>query len=250
MTTIPILLYHSVNPRPPDRIAGYAVDPTTFASHLDLLMERGYSPLTVSGLCDAVDSGRVPPRPAVVTVDDGWADVHTYALPALAARQMPATIYLTTGSVGADREFLSWAQVVELTSAGMEIGSHGHTHLQLDVVPHATVVDELHRARAELQARLDLPVRSFAYPHGYFDGWVRDTARLVGHDSACAVKQALSAPGDDRMALARLMVRPTTDASRLARWLDGHRVGIVPSPARVQIVAWRTCRRLRARASR
>lgn len=250
MTTIPILLYHSVSDDPPDRIRRFAVSPATFARHLDLLAERGCSALTVSGLCDAIDGGCLPARPVAVTFDDGWADVHGDALPVLAERAMAATIYLTTGAVGTDPQFLSWSQVGELAATGFEVGSHTRSHPQLDVVAHDVVVDEVRRSRAELEARLERPIRSFAYPHGYSTRSVRDAVAAAGHDSACAVKHALSAPGDDRLALARLMVRPGTGVDVLERWLDGRGLAVAPPTTRLRVSAWRACRRLRARVTR
>ena len=75
MTIIPILLYHSVSADPAGWIAPYAVTPQVFARHVDLIVESGRTPMTVSELRRAL-YGRtaLPSKPVVVTFDDGFAD--------------------------------------------------------------------------------------------------------------------------------------------------------------------------------
>ncbi len=47
-----------------------------------------------------------PSKPqCLVTFDDGWADNHTRAYPALTVKRVPAVIFLTTGTIGADSTF-------------------------------------------------------------------------------------------------------------------------------------------------
>lgn len=56
--------------------------------------------LTLRELAQRLDAPRPSARPlAAITVDDGYADFHDIALPILAARGLPATIYATAGFV-------------------------------------------------------------------------------------------------------------------------------------------------------
>ena len=50
-------------------------------------------------------AGRPSGRRVAVTFDDGYADFASVALPALRARAIPATLFVTTGALGADGEF-------------------------------------------------------------------------------------------------------------------------------------------------
>jgi len=78
---VPILLYHAITDDPPDWIAEFAVTPAVFAAHLDAVVASGRQPLTVSQYTDGLH-GKIPlpPRPVLITVDDGFADFAGHAL--------------------------------------------------------------------------------------------------------------------------------------------------------------------------
>jgi hypothetical protein len=67
----------------------------------------------------------------------------------------------------------------------------------------------------------------------------------AGYSSACAVRDVLSHPADDRFALARLTVEANTPESRLVAWLTG--VGRPePHPVALRARAYRLRRAARA----
>lgn len=253
---VPILLYHAVTADPPGWIAPFTVSPAAFAAHLDAVVASGRHPLTVSAYLDGLE-GRVtlPPRPVLITFDDGFADFAGNALPELASRNLPSTLYVTTGAL-ADREpesvlpaaaMLRGADLPALEAAGVEIGAHSHTHRQLDLLPAREVAAELARSRDVLAGCLGHPVRSFAYPHSY---WRRPMLPLVaaaGFDSACAVGNGLSSARDHPLALSRLMIGSGTSAAAIASWLDGSGAGVLTRRRRVLAFGWRQYRRAHER---
>jgi peptidoglycan/xylan/chitin deacetylase (PgdA/CDA1 family) len=247
---IPILLYHSVADRPSDFIAPYTVSPTTFRRHLDAVAATGATTLTVSGMLAALAGDTLPERPVLITFDDGYRDTLTTAAPALAERGMTSTVYVTTGVVGASSPggdpMLTWRHVSELAGLGHEIGAHSHTHPQLDTLSLAAVRREVEGSRARLQAGTDLPIESFAYPHGYSDARVRRAVRAAGFSSACSVKNALSSASDPAFTLSRLMVMATTTDDELVGWLAGRGVPLGRDDERLLTRGWRWWRRARA----
>jgi peptidoglycan/xylan/chitin deacetylase (PgdA/CDA1 family) len=249
---IPILLYHSVSDDPDPWIRRFATPPSAFARHLDLVAAHGTTTLTVSAFVDALARApaALPPRPVLVTFDDGFADFGAAALPALRDRGMTATLYATTGLVGGrspgGAPMLGWRDLAE-AAASVEVGGHTHTHPQLDTVPPARARDEVERCKALLEDRLGAPVRSFAYPHGYSSAPVRAIVRQAGFQSACAVKNAFSSTADDRFALARLTVRRDTPDALIDAWLRGQAAPIAPRRERPRTRAARVARRVRAR---
>src|SRR5579871_1082679 len=88
---VPILLYHAITADPADWIAEFSVTPAVFGAHLDAVVASGRQPLTVSQYTDGLN-GKIPlpPRPVLITVDDGFADFADNALPALTERKLPA----------------------------------------------------------------------------------------------------------------------------------------------------------------
>jgi peptidoglycan/xylan/chitin deacetylase (PgdA/CDA1 family) len=259
---VPILVYHSVCADPPGWIAPFTVSPALFAAHLDEVTASGRQPLTVSEFTDGLrGAAPLPPEPVLITVDDGFADFAGFALPALAQRQLPSTLYVTTGalagrpgragfcgdSVLPTADMLGPADLPALEAAGVEIGAHSHTHRQLDLLPRREAATELSRSRDLLAQILGHRVRSFAYPHGYWRARVRQLVGDAGFDSACAVGEALSSGRDHPLSLSRLMVRAGTSAATVAGWLAG--TGASPLPPlhrRPLAFGWRQYRRLRA----
>ena len=247
---MPILVYHSVSSEPLPWIAPLAVSPTTFEAHLDAIVGSGASTMTVSDLIDAIrrDPLALPDRMAVITFDDGFADFRDAALPALAARGISSTLYVTTGFVERARgpygdPMLDFASLGGLASAGVEIGGHTHTHPQLDTLAERHLHDEIDGCKVLLEDRIGNPIRTFAYPHGYSSPRVRQAVREAGYDSACSVMNALSSVPPDPFKIPRLMVRSTTSAADVAGWIRGEGAPRAPRHDRMRTRVWRAYRR-------
>jgi peptidoglycan/xylan/chitin deacetylase (PgdA/CDA1 family) len=260
MTIVPILLYHSVSADPADWIAPYAVTPQMFAHHVDLIVDSGRTPMTVSELSGTL-SGRtaLPSKPVVVTFDDGFADF-AEASAILASHGIPSTLYVTTGALRGrglrppqmalpPAPMLEWSQLAELADNRVEIGAHTHTHPQLDTLRTPVVVEEIRRCKHLLEDELGHEIPSFAYPHGFHSARIRRAVEAAGYNSACAVMNALSSESDQVFSLARLTVCATTPPGQIAAWLEGRGTRVAPYPERLRTKAWRTYRRVRGTRS-
>jgi peptidoglycan/xylan/chitin deacetylase (PgdA/CDA1 family) len=254
---VPVLLYHGITDRSSPAMAPFAVPPRVFAEHLDLLDELGLTVVPLSDLADAIATGvPLPPRSAVITFDDGYADFASEALPRLAARKAPATLYVTTGwleggaSTGISRpsdRFLGVSDLPALRDAGIEIGGHSHTHPQMDTLPRPGIREELQRCKTLLEDALSEEVTSFAYPHGYNDRRVRRVVREVGFRTSTAVANRIATVHDDPMRIPRLMLGPQTSRAELRRLLTEPGAGRGRTAVRAGLrVGWRTVRRTRA----
>jgi peptidoglycan/xylan/chitin deacetylase (PgdA/CDA1 family) len=98
-----ILMYHRVTELANDPHL-LAVAPEHFGQQLEAIGAIGV-PLRLSELVQALQQGRVPPRAVAVTFDDGYADNLHNAKPLLARHGVPATVFVTAGQVGRQREF-------------------------------------------------------------------------------------------------------------------------------------------------
>jgi peptidoglycan/xylan/chitin deacetylase (PgdA/CDA1 family) len=254
-TRLPILAYHSISETPDAHIAPFAVRPADFERHLDLIVAGGSTALTISDLVARLDRGEeLPERAVAITFDDGFADNLTAAAPLLAARGLPATVYLTTGFLpgcpagGAEHPpagMLRWDTLAQLECAGLEVGAHSHTHPQLDLLPRAQAAAEIARSKDLLEAALGHRVASFAYPHGYASRALRHEVRRCGFSSACGVRNAFSHAADDRWLLARLTVTASTTLGEVDAWLGGAGAPLAGRTEHVRTKAWRTVRRVR-----
>ncbi|MGZ4644307.1 MAG: polysaccharide deacetylase family protein [Blastococcus sp.] len=255
-TFVPVLLYHAVTTTPGSHIAGFTVTPDEFARQLDAVLEAGCTPLTFGELLSVEARGGAdrPDRPVVITFDDGYADFAASALPALRARSLTSTLFVTTGWLdgGTTREpgptdpMLAWSQLPELLDAGVELGAHSHSHPQLDTLTATALRDELVTPKEQLEDALGRPIDLLAYPHGYNGPRVRRAAREGGYRAAAAVRNALHRPGEDPFAVARLMVTRTTTARDVAAWLDGRGAPVAAPGESLATRGWRSYRRGRA----
>jgi peptidoglycan/xylan/chitin deacetylase (PgdA/CDA1 family) len=251
---IPILMYHQIAGRPEaaDRLA---VSPDAFAGQLARLQAGGYTTLTAAALAAALAGGgrELPPRPVVLTFDDGFADFHARALPLLQRYGCTATVFVTTGWI-ADAaapagarpgRMLSWSQIAELAGAGVEIGAHSHSHPELDQLGEDMLRFELKHSKGLLEDRLGRPAPGLAYPFGYSDAEVRRMAREAGYRYACAVANTTVGPGWDDMALPRLTVRQSTTPRAFEQMAAG-RAPLIFVKDRSLTKGWSVVRRTRA----
>jgi peptidoglycan/xylan/chitin deacetylase (PgdA/CDA1 family) len=240
---IPILMYHSISSFASPRFRPNIVTPEAFEDQLTYLEESGYNSVTVSQFVQAMGKGgcTLPPRPVLLTFDDGYADFYTEALPALRCHGFIATLYVATGYVGGTsrwlrtieettRPMLTWTQLAEINANGIECGAHSHTHLPLDILPLDAADEEIVRSKKLLEEHLGQLVSSFAYPYGYYSDRVQQIVRETGFTSACAVRLAMSSLLDNPYALARLAIRPDTSVHALATALSTGRGPLVASP--------------------
>jgi peptidoglycan/xylan/chitin deacetylase (PgdA/CDA1 family) len=96
-----ILGYHRVTQTARDSYS-LCVTPQHFLEHLEVLSQVG-EVISLQELVRGLREGHVPRRAVVLTFDDGYADVLYHAKPLLERCETPATVFVTTGSLG--REF-------------------------------------------------------------------------------------------------------------------------------------------------
>jgi peptidoglycan/xylan/chitin deacetylase (PgdA/CDA1 family) len=227
-TTVPVLMYHSVAPTTTDTFGEFTVTPTRFAEQLDALCDDGWRPVTFATAA-AMLRGEQPAvaKAVAITVDDGLADFHTYALPVLAARAAAATLFVPSAFVGdtarwlpgadGDRPLLTWSALAEVAASGVEIGSHGHRHVPFDIGSANVMFDEAARSRAVLQDRLGIDITGLAFPYGYQSRQGRAAVTAAGYTAACSVIGLTATGHDHRYALPRLAMLQEHDPASLLR---------------------------------
>lgn len=250
---IPILMYHAVAEHPAAATRRLSVRPEMLAAQLALLRREGFTTVTFSRLVAALGrGGGLPPRPIVLTFDDGYADFHREALPLLVEHGAVGTVFVTTGwvhdardrTVTAPDRMLSWRQIDEV-SATVEIGAHSHTHAQLDQLSNAALQRELSLSKALLEDRLGKEVPALAYPYGYWSTWVRAAARAAGYQHAAAVSNTATRPHDDLLALPRLTIKRSTSLSTFRQIIHCNGIPKIFLADRTLTAGWATVRRTR-----
>jgi peptidoglycan/xylan/chitin deacetylase (PgdA/CDA1 family) len=252
---VPILMYHEIAGRL-QTTSPLAVDPAAFTAQLEYLRAEGFTAITAVGLAAAI-SGSIPlpQRPVVITFDDGFADFHANALPALVSCGFAATVFVTTGWIADAGEesagtrpgrMLSWSQILEAAGAGMEIGAHSHRHPQLDQLAGQRLRGELEVSKALLEDRLGRLVPGLAYPFGYSNARVQHQARELGYEYACAVSNAIAGTAADAFTLPRLTIRRSTGLRAFRRIAAGQDLSLLYLKAHALTRAYAMARRTRS----
>jgi peptidoglycan/xylan/chitin deacetylase (PgdA/CDA1 family) len=186
--TLPILMYHYVQPPPSMRtdLLGYrlTVSPTDFTAQMDWLSLHGYHPVDFNDVrAYFAGSQPLPAKPVVITLDDGYADLYTTAFPILAAHGFKAVAYIVTGFIGR-WAYVTASQVVQMDHNGIEIAAHTVDHANLARSSYASMMHQLVDSKRTLENLVGHPVLDFAYPSGQFNALSVAAVQRAGYDTA------------------------------------------------------------------
>lgn len=174
---VPILMYHHVAVPPPDADIyrrDLSVTPENFAAQLQYLAEQGYHTITLYDLVYHLALGwALPPKPIILTFDDGYRDNYTRAFPLLRKHGFTGTFFILTEPIDQKHEeYLTWDQVRKMSAAGMDIEVHGRTHRDLRGRDTDFLIWEIVGPREIIEARIHQRPRFFCYPSGSHDDLV------------------------------------------------------------------------------
>lgn len=174
----PILLYHHIEEHdPPGR---YYIAPEDFAAQMQALHAWGYTTITPMQLIKAITTGaELPPRPVVITFDDGDLSVYTQAFPIMRQFGFVGATYLVGNYLNA-QDFMTTGMVKDLAANGWEIGAHSMSHLDL-TAEQDNLGEETSGVRSLLQSELGVPINTFAYPFGKIDADVANSVGKAGY---------------------------------------------------------------------
>ena len=232
---LPILAYHKVDSR--RELGITSLSPARFEKQVRVLKHEGYtgiSPRSLSSLVlgkiyasyiqicrfgkikDVVSSSveaedgdtanTVPPAKSVlITFDDGYEGIYTYAYPILKKYGYNALIFLTTGyidkynnwdaSPGPRFKHLNWSQIREMADNGIWFGSHGVNHTFLTRQSYNIAKYEIEASKKMLEDGLGQPVPFFSYPYGNYDNRIINLVQEAGYEAAFSLKPELLKAG-------------------------------------------------------
>jgi hypothetical protein len=109
------------------------ITPEAFAAQMQELKDHK---IAVIGTQDFLAWKRgekaIPPRAAVITIDDGYKSGYEVAWPILKKFDYPFTLFIYTEGIKGGKygggEAMSWEQLAEMRDAGVDIQAHSLTH--------------------------------------------------------------------------------------------------------------------------
>ncbi len=128
-----------------------------------------------------------------ITFDDGYDDI-LQMLPLLGEHRITITVFVPTAFIGKTnswdsfllknkRRHLSEEQIKQLVAAGVEFGSHSHSHCDLSRLKDDAIEEELRKSKNILEALTGREVKYIAYPFGRGDNRVSAIARRLGYQA-------------------------------------------------------------------
>jgi peptidoglycan/xylan/chitin deacetylase (PgdA/CDA1 family) len=216
--TVPILMYHVINPPWPNSpYPGLYVPPAEFAAQMQALKAAGWHAVTMDQLeanwTRGVPLG--PGKPIVLSFDNGYASQYDNALPVLRRLGWVGVENIQLSGLPISQGGLSEAQVRGLIAAGWELDTQGISHADLITLDPSELHYQVATARQMLRHRYGVPVNWFCYPSGHYNATVIAAVRAAGFVGSTTVIPGWASRDDDAYALPRLRVLGGTTPSEL-----------------------------------
>ncbi|OGO41495.1 MAG: hypothetical protein A2Z04_08090 [Chloroflexi bacterium RBG_16_57_9] len=221
---VPILMYHYLGDLPPNPDAirrDLTVSPVRFEAQLASLRNQGYHTLSLRQLYDHLTTGSpLPPKPIILTFDDGYLDNYENAYPLLLRYGFTATFFIISDFADASQPgYMTWDQLREMHARGMEIEAHSRSHPDLRNRKLAFLKAQIGGSRDAIESQIGTRPRFLAYPAGKYDQAVIDTLRAEGFSGAVTTRQGIRHSAEHLFELMRIRVRGTYNEVDLKRVL-------------------------------
>ncbi len=222
---VPILMYHYISVPPADADiyrTDLSVAPENFRAQLQYLADSGYQTVDLYDLTLAITAKRdLPPKPVIITMDDGYRDNYDNAFPLLKEFGMQATFFVVTQFIDEGREdYMTWDMVKEMAAAGMRIEPHSKTHPDLSGQPYDYVLYEILSAQQTIAAQIGYTPRYFCFPGGRYDATTIQVLQDMDMWGAVTTQGGMYHGFDNRYEWSRLRMRYTTGMGEFAQMVD------------------------------
>ena len=180
---IPIFIYHDIVSDESEIEYEYMQTTyKTFEKQIAGLKGLGYNFITYEDL-KLYDKGEkaLPKKSCILTFDDGWDGVYTYAYPIIKKYNIPATSFIVNYLVGAEGYF-TWEQAKEMNESGLvEIASHSMDHEKFDKKTVEEAVNDINLSYKQIMDEVDISEKIFTYPCGVYTEEQVETLRSEGY---------------------------------------------------------------------
>jgi peptidoglycan/xylan/chitin deacetylase (PgdA/CDA1 family) len=202
-------MYHSVSPYE-STLEKLRVSPDTFERQMHFLKSHHYNVISLESLGNLIrQKKKIPPKTAVITLDDGYKDNYIYAFPILKKYNLPATVFIIVNEVARSQgDRLSWDEIKEMLNSGLiSIGSHCLGPEPLTNIKSEEILrKEIFDSKKVLEAKLGTKINTFAYPEGRFNDKIKKLVSKAGYTVAVATSPGKKFSDNDLFALKRLRI--------------------------------------------
>jgi len=195
---VPIITYHSI-----DNSNSYlSISPQIFFLQMAHLKEQGWNTITIPQLLRYKFTTKLPEKSVVLTFDDGLQNFYKAAWPILSQFGFTATVFIPTNYIGEkawwysdyDLEpltILTWDQMKELDSHGIDIQSHGCSHNE----PNSFDIDDMRyeaqQSKTILEQGLSKSIKIFCFPFGQTPPTMIEILKSCGYVASICGQEGL-----------------------------------------------------------
>lgn len=172
----------------------------------------------------------------IFSFDDGFINFYDKALPVISRHNIRAIIFITVGFIegrvasgifagaGFDIKPLTWEMVRDISSAGIEIGSHAITHPNLLKIGRKAALMEINDSKKIIEDKTGKEATCFAYPYGgrnAFNSRIKDIVKNSGYKKAYTNIMGFNTAATDPYELRRIRIYDTDNMFRFRLKIDG-----------------------------
>ena len=202
---IPILMYHSISDEDPSN--NLLVPPAMFEEQMAWLEANEFTAMNLDEALEAMETGKVPKRPVVITFDDGYSDNYTSAFPSLKNHGLKATFFVITDGVD-NGYYMSTDMLKEMQAAGMSIENHTANHLELDKLSREDAYDAIKRGQDFLRDNIGSDANYLCYPVGKYNDETIAREEELGIKAAVTTQGGIASINDGIHTLKRVRISP------------------------------------------
>lgn len=222
-----ILVYHRFALTAQDSMT---VRTDTFEAQLQSLHTHGYQVVPLRDVIKWLNdpTATLPPKTAVLTVDDGHRSVFEILQPIAIRDRLPVTLFVYPSAISNASYALTWDQLRTLKQTGLfDVQSHTYWHPNFKIErKRLTAPDfirfvraQLERSRTRIEAEVGGHVDMLAWPFGIYDDQLMILAASKGYVAAFTLDGHAVKKQSAMLSLPRFLIIDAYNASAFARLL-------------------------------
>ena len=216
-TQLPVVMYHQLT-KNINRTGAYCITLGQFENDLKFLQSKGYSTIDIEQLISHVKHGTpLPEKPVIITFDDGYETVYSYAAPMLEDYGMCAVasvvgsfadLYTAANDHTLSYSYMTWEQIAELSKGNIieiqnhsydlhktdKAGRHGAQKVSTESVSEysAFLNDDIGRMQTLLTEKTGKRAQAFTYPFGSYSKESKQIIKAMGFDAAFVCEERIN----------------------------------------------------------
>ena len=178
-----VIMYHRFGD---SRYPSTNIKKEQFSKHIKELLKPKYNLISLKKALRAInDIELVKDRSVVITIDDAYSSVYSYAWPIFKKHKIPFTLFISTDVIDNKTPgYMSWEEIRTLRDHGVTIGSQTKSHPHMYKLSSQKIIEELSISNKRFIDEIGSKPKIFAYPYGEYNLEVLEKVKLHGFVAA------------------------------------------------------------------